>query len=55
MIALRCVGASLLIALGLVLMSASVPDDAMARRNFPKPPTSCQGCKQAVANASDCK
>lgn len=56
MILIRCVVSSLMISLGLMLISASLPPDIMeARRTIPKPPTACQDCKPAIANASDCE
>lgn len=56
MIAFRCVASSILIALGLMLISSSMPTSIdEARRTVPKPPTSCQDCKPALVSAGVCE
>jgi len=56
MICRRYILPAIIAAMGLMLISASLPPDLEeARRTLPKPPTSCQDCKPSLANASDCE
>lgn len=56
MICRRYILPAIIAAMGLMLISASLPPDLEeARRTVPKPPTECKDCRPAVANAGDCK
>ena len=57
MICRRYILPAMIAAMGLMLISASLPPefDGEARRTVPKPPTECKDCRPAVANAGDCK
>lgn len=42
---------------GVAIAASEIQSTVEARRSIPRPPTSCQGCKdavEAIANASDC-